>query len=150
LIPPEKQTKKKPLLDKEEGFEYEDNIPEGFEIDSESVVNLFIDLYGKDKLKINKQAIEEDMTRGQIIPFPKLNLSDSFIERFKDICREIILDGDPIEARTFLKKFIEKITLTRNACNVAYNLAGVVPTNEDCSSLREGLVELNGIEPSAS
>jgi hypothetical protein len=80
------------------------------------------------------------MTRGQIIPFPRLNLSDSFVERFKGICREMILDGDPIKARTFLKKFIEKITLTRNACNVAYNLAGVVPTNEDCSSLREGLV----------
>ena len=103
-----------------------------------------------EKLNINKEAIEEDMTRGQIIPFPKLNPSDSFIERFKDICREMIMDGDPIKARTFLKKFIEKITLTRNACNVAYNLAGVVPTNEDCSSLKEGLVELNGIEPSAS
>jgi hypothetical protein len=62
----------------------------------------------------------------------------------------MIMDGDPIKARTFLKKFVERITLTRNACKVAYNLAGVVPTNEDSSSLKEGLVELNGIEPSAS
>ena len=90
------------------------------------------------------------MTRGQIIPFPKLNLSDSSVERSKDVCREMIMDGDPIRARAFLKKFIEKTTLTKNACKVAYNLAGVVPTNEDCSSLKDGMVELNGIEPSAS
>jgi len=102
-----------------------------------------------EKLEKNKQAIEEDMTRGQIIPFPKLKFSDSFIERFKDICREMIMDGDSIKARTFLKKFVEKIIMTRNICNVAYNFAGVVPTDEDCSSLKEGLVELNGIEPSA-
>ena len=66
------------------------------------------------------------MTRGQIIPFPKLNLSDSSVERSKDVCREMIMDGDPIKARAFLKKFIEKITLTKNACKVAYHLAGVV------------------------
>jgi hypothetical protein len=51
LIPPEKQKKKKPLLDKEEGFKYEDNIPEGFDIDSESVVTLFIELYGRECLE---------------------------------------------------------------------------------------------------
>jgi hypothetical protein len=100
-----------------------------------------------EKLNINKQAIEEDMARGQIIPFPKLNLSDSFIERFKDICREMIMDGDPIKARTFLKKFVEKITLARNTCKVAYNVAGVVPTSEDCSSLKEGMVVPTGFEP---
>ena len=103
-----------------------------------------------ERLKVNKQAIEEDMTRGQIIPFPRLNLSDSFIGRFRDICKEMIMDGDPIKARTFLKKFVGRITLMKNACRLAYNLAGIVPTDEDCSSLREGMVELNGIEPSAS
>jgi len=51
LIPPEKENKKKPLIDKEEEFEYEDNIPGGFEIDSESVVNLFIELYGRECLE---------------------------------------------------------------------------------------------------
>ncbi|NWG03612.1 MAG: hypothetical protein HXY44_12225 [Syntrophaceae bacterium] len=44
----EKQNKKSPLLDKDRKFEYEDNIPEGSEVDSEAVVNLFIELFWRE------------------------------------------------------------------------------------------------------
>ena len=61
----------------------------------------------------------------------------------------MIMDGDPIKGRTFLKRFIDKITLEKNACKVFYNLAGIIPTNDDCSSLRDNLVEAAGIEPAS-
>ena len=51
MIPREKRNKKKPLLDKEEEFKYEDNIPEGFRIDPKEVMSLFIELYGRQCLE---------------------------------------------------------------------------------------------------
>ena len=99
-----------------------------------------------EKLKKDQKAIHLEMSQGQIIPFPRLNISGPFLERFRCICEEMIMDGDPIKGRTFLKRFIEQITLEKNACKVFYNLAGIIPTNEDGSSLRDIMVERNMIE----
>ena len=44
----------------------------------------------------------------------------------------------------------KKIDLTRDTCKVHYNLAHLLVARERSSRLREQLVELNGIEPSAS
>lgn len=100
-----------------------------------------------EKLRKDKEATAEGMTKGQIIPFPKLNTSNAFLERLRGICREMIIEGDPIRGRTFLKRFIDRIILTKDTCEVAYDLSGIIPSNEDCSSLKEGLVKQNRFEP---
>ncbi len=107
-----------------------------------------------EKLRKDKESIGQEMARGQIIPFPRSNTSDTFLERFKEICKNTIFEGDSVRGRTFLKKFIDKITLTKDTCRVAYDLTGVIPitqleqpSSEDCSSLRDSLVVPRGFEP---
>jgi site-specific DNA recombinase len=103
-----------------------------------------------EKLREDKERLELELAHGEVIAFPKINVSAQFIERFRSICKEIFLSGDIKKRQTFLKNFIKKIDLTRDTCKVHYDLARLLVAHGDSSRLREELVELNGIEPSAS
>ncbi len=62
----------------------------------------------------------------------------------------MFLGGDVKKRQTFLRAFIKKIDLTRDTCKVHYDLAHLLVAHGDSSTLRDEMVELNGIEPSAS
>jgi len=102
------------------------------------------------KLREDKERLDLELLHGEVIAFPKLNVSAQFIEKFRSLCKEMFLRGDIKKRQTFLKSFIKKIDLTRDTCKVHYDLAHLLVAHEDGSRLRDGMVELNGIEPSAS
>ena len=102
------------------------------------------------KLREDKERLDLELAHGEVIAFPKINVSAQFIEKFRSICKEIFVAGDVKKRQTFLKSFIKKIDLTRDTCKVHYDLAHLLTSQQDSSTLRVGLVELNGIEPSAS
>ena len=99
------------------------------------------------RLREDKERLDQELVHGEVIAFPKINVSPQFIEKFKMICKEIFLSGDIKRRQTFLKSFIKKIDLTKNTCKVHYDLARLLAAQEDGSRLREGLVELTGFEP---
>ncbi len=99
------------------------------------------------KLREEKERLDLELVHGEVIAFPKINVSSQFIEKFRSICKEIFLRGDIKKRKTFLKTFIKKIDLTRNTCKVHYDLAHLLVAHEDSSRLKEGLVELSGFEP---
>jgi hypothetical protein len=99
------------------------------------------------KLREEKERLDLELVHGEVIAFPKINVSPQFIEKFRMICKEIFLTGDIKRRQTFLKSFIKKIDLTRDTCKVHYDLARLLVAHEDGSRLREGLVELTGFEP---
>ncbi len=99
------------------------------------------------KLREDKERLDLELIHGEVIAFPKINVSPQFIERFRSICKEIFLAGDVKKRRTFLKSFIKRIDLTKDTCKVQYDLARLLVAHEDSSILRDGLVSRAGIEP---
>ncbi len=63
------------------------------------------------------------------------------------MCKEMFLRGDVKKCQTFLKSFIKKIDLTRDTCKVRYDLARLLTSQQDGSTLRVGLVVPTGVEP---
>jgi len=98
------------------------------------------------KLREDKERLDLELVHGEVIAFPKINVSTQFIEKFRIICKEIFLTGDIKRRQTFLKSFIKKIDLTRDTCKVHYDLARLLVAHEDGSRLREGLEILPGID----
>lgn len=102
------------------------------------------------KMNGDKERLENELLQGKVIAYPKINLSKNSIQNFRQICKEIFLMGDIRKRQTFLRSFVKKIDLTSDSCKVHYDLARLVLTHQNGSSLKEGLVELGGIEPPAS
>jgi len=99
------------------------------------------------KLREDKERLELELVQGDVIAFPKINVSAQFIENFRSVCKEIFLAGDVKKRQPFVKSFIKKIDLTKDTCKVHYDLACLLVAHEDSSTLREGLVSRAGIEP---
>ncbi len=102
------------------------------------------------KLKADKERLELDLVQGEVVAFPRINLSKDSIESFRGACKEILMTGDVKKRQAFLKTLIKKIDLTKTTCEIHYDLARLVVTHQASSTLKDNLVELNGIEPSAS
>lgn len=99
------------------------------------------------KLREEKERLDLELVHGDVIAFPKINVSSQFIEKFRSICKEIFLRGETKKRQTFLKALIKKIDLTKDTCKVHYDLAHLLVAHENGSKLREGLVEQTGFEP---
>ncbi len=99
------------------------------------------------KLREEKERLDLELVHGEVIAFPKINVSSQFIEKFRSICKEMFLSGDVKKRQTFLRAFIKKIDLTRDTCKVHYDLAHLLVAHEDGSTLRDRLVVPRGFEP---
>jgi site-specific DNA recombinase len=102
------------------------------------------------KLTGDKERLESDLIQGKIFALPKINRTRQSIQNFRGICKDVLLRGEQRKRQTFLKSFIKKIDLTKMTCKVYYDLGRLLVAHQDSSSLKDGLVELRGIEPLAS
>ena len=104
------------------------------------------------KLIGDKEALESELVQGDVPALPKISFSREAIQEFRGFCRQVLMEGELRKRQTFLKNFVKKIDLTKTDCKVRYDLARlIVARNARASStLRDGLVELRGIEPLAS
>jgi site-specific DNA recombinase len=102
------------------------------------------------KLIGDKEALESELFRGEVSTLPKMSFSQESIQEFRGFCREVLLEGELRKRQTFLKSFVKKIDLTKTNCEVHYDLARLIAarhSRQAGSSLRDGLVDLGGIEP---
>ena len=104
------------------------------------------------KLIEDKEALESELVRRDVSDLPKLSFSREAIQEFRGFCKDVLIQGELRKRQTFLKSFVRKIDLTKTDCKVQYDLAHLIVARQAraSSTLRDGLVELRGIEPLAS